>query len=67
MVFAQFDQPQQRARVPEHISPNLNLRQYTRVLLLDTEKALDSVCYEGLPHKLIISNIPLSLVKFIEP
>lgn len=57
---------QQLARVAEHIAHNLNLKKSTGMFLLDIEKAFDTVWHEGLLHKLVISDIPLPLVKLIQ-
>lgn len=57
---------QQLARVSEHISHCLNLKRSTGMILLDIEKAFDTVWHAGLLHKLIKSSIPLRLVKLIQ-
>lgn len=55
----------QLARVAEHITHNLNLKQSTGMFLLDIEKAFDTVWHDGLLHKLG-SHLPLSTVKLIQ-
>lgn len=57
---------QQLARVSEHVSHNLNMKQSTGMLLLDIEKAFDTVWHEGLLHKLFINDVPICLVKLIQ-
>lgn len=57
---------QQLARVSEHISYHLNLKQSTGMFLLDIEKAFDTVWHEGLLYKLISYGIPIELVKLIK-
>lgn len=56
----------QLARVAEHIVHGMNQGKCTGMILLDIEKAFDSVWIEGLLHKLIVNNVPLSLVKLIQ-
>lgn len=57
---------QQLARVSEHASHNLNMKLSTGMFLLDIEKAFDTVWHEGLLHKLLISEVPVGLVKLIQ-
>lgn len=57
---------QQLARVTEHIAHGLNLGSSTGMILLDIEKAFDSVWHQGLLHKLITNKVPLCLVKLIQ-
>lgn len=56
----------QLVRVAEHISHNLNLRRSTGMVLLDIEKAFDTVWHEGLLHKLLTLSIPIELVKLVQ-
>lgn len=58
----------QLARVCEHITHNLNLHQSTGMVLLDIEKAFDSVWHEGFLHKLVVLNIlvPSPLIKLVK-
>lgn len=57
---------QQLARVCEHISHHLNLKQSTGMFLLDIEKAFDTVWHEGLLHKLLNLDVPMPLIKLIQ-
>lgn len=57
---------QQLARVAENIAQNLNLGISTGMFLLDIEKAFDTVWHNGLIHKLMKYNVPISLVKIIQ-
>lgn len=57
---------QQLARVAEHIAHGLNGGLSTGMILLDVEKAFDSVWHEGLLHKLIKLEVPQCLVKVIQ-
>ncbi|KAJ2948729.1 hypothetical protein O0L34_g7987 [Tuta absoluta] len=45
---------QQLARVAEHAAHNLNLGNSTGMVLLDLEKAFDTVWHHGLLHKMVI-------------
>lgn len=57
---------QQLTRVAEHVTHKLNLGQSTGMILLDIEKAFDSVWHNGLLHKLIKMEVPMQLVKLIQ-
>lgn len=57
---------QQLARVAEAVVHNLNLKKSTGMVLLDIEKAFDTVWHKALLHKLITLNTPMSLVKIIQ-
>lgn len=57
---------QQLARVTEHVAQNLNLGHHTGMVLLDVEKAFDTVWHDGLIFKLIKFNVPLPLVKIVQ-
>lgn len=57
---------QQLARVAEHIAHHLNLNESTGMVLLDIEKAFDTVWHEGLIHKLIVCGVPLLLVRLLQ-
>lgn len=56
----------QLARVAEHAAHGMNLGQCTGMVLLDIEKAFDSVWHEGLLHKLLVNNVPLCLIKLVQ-
>ncbi|CAH2092397.1 unnamed protein product [Euphydryas editha] len=57
---------QQLARVSEQITHGLNQKKCTGMVLLDIEKAFDTVWHEGLLHKLLINNVPTGLVKLVQ-
>lgn len=52
-------------RITEKISKNFNLRRSTGMVLLDIEKAFDSVWHNALVHKLLTLKFPLYLVKLV--
>lgn len=56
---------QQLARVAEHISHRLNLKESTGMILVDIEKAFDTVWHDGLIYKLLKCQVPINLVKLI--
>lgn len=56
---------QQLARVSEHASHNLNLKNSTGMFLLDIEKAFDTVWHDGLLHKLYTYGLPIGLIELI--
>ena len=46
-------------RVFNYISTNFNLNKSTALVLLDIEKAFDTVWHEGLIHKIANHNFPI--------
>ena len=55
---------QQLFRVTNHISTNLNKNKSTALVLLDLEKAFDTVWTKGLIYKPDSYNVPLYILKF---
>ena len=56
----------QLARVTNDISTEFNLNRSTALVLLDIEKAFDTVWHKGLLHKLHNSKIPLYITKVLQ-
>lgn len=56
---------QQVIRVTEHISKHFNWHKHTGAVLLDVEKAFDSVWINGLIRKIESQGIPIELIAFI--
>uniref|UniRef100_A0A2S2NJB5 Putative RNA-directed DNA polymerase n=1 Tax=Schizaphis graminum TaxID=13262 RepID=A0A2S2NJB5_SCHGA len=56
----------QLTKLMDKISENLNQGIQTAAIFLDVEKAFDSVCHDGLLHKMLSMNIPLQLIKITE-
>ena len=57
---------QQVLRITEHASRNFNLNRSTGIVLLDNEKASDSVWHDTLTHHIFTLNFPINLVKTIQ-
>lgn len=56
---------QQVLRVTQKAAINFNKKKSTGLVMLDLEKAFDSVWHQGLLHKLLINGYPIKLVKLI--
>ena len=57
---------QQVLRITEYASKNFNVNRSTGLVLLDIEKAFDSVWHDALIHKLYALQFPIHLVKIIQ-
>ena len=57
---------QQILRITEHASKNFNINRSTGLVLLDIEKAYDSVWHDALIHKLYALKFPVYLVKVVQ-
>lgn len=57
---------QQILRITEHASRNFNLNRSTGLVLLDIEKAFDSVWHNALIHKLMTLKFPIYLIKLVK-
>ena len=57
---------QQLYRVTNHISTNFNLKKSTALVLLDIEKAFDTVWHKGLIYKLANYNFPIYILKLLQ-
>lgn len=57
---------QQLSRVVKHIKSNFNTKKSTGMVVMDIEKAFDSIWHDGLLHKMINLNIPVQIVKIIK-
>lgn len=53
-------------RITEKVSKGFNKNRSTAMVLLDLEKAFDSVWHDGLIFKLLNSNYPMRLVKIVQ-
>lgn len=56
---------QQLARITNYISYNFNIKHSTSMVLLDIEKAFDTVWHQGWIYKLQKLSIPLYIIKII--
>lgn len=56
---------QQLARITNHISNNFNIKHSTAMVLLDIEKAFDTVWHQGLLYKLHMVGISPYIIKII--
>ena len=56
----------QLARLTNDITTEFNKNRSTALVLLDIEKAFDTVWHKGLIHKLHVSNLPLYTIKIIQ-
>lgn len=57
---------QQVARIKKHIKDNFNYKKSTGLIMLDIEKAFDTVWHEGLLHKFKLFNFPMPIIKIIQ-
>lgn len=57
---------QQLKRVVNHIKNGFKLKKSTGLVVLDVEKAFDSIWHNGLIHKLKVLDIPDNLIKLIQ-
>ena len=57
---------QQILRITESASKGFNQNRSSGMVLLDVEKAFDSVWHEGLLHKLLVLKIPIFLTRLIK-
>lgn len=57
---------QQVNRITKHVRSNFNFQKSTGLVLLDVEKAFDSVWHNGLIYKMITFNFPLYLIKIVQ-
>lgn len=55
----------QAMRIKQHIIKNKRIRKSTGMILLDIEKAFDSIWHDGLIHKLIKLKLPTYLVRLL--
>ena len=55
----------QLLRIKKHIKLNLNKKNSTGMVMLDIQRAFDSVWHNGLIYKLIQLNFPLHLIKIL--
>lgn len=53
-------------RIKQHVKSSLDLKLSTGLVLLDIEKAFDSVWHKGVIYKLIKFSFPMSLIKIIQ-
>lgn len=63
---AQRSTVQQLLTLSDKIITNINNKTYTSMLLMDIEKAFDTVWQNALLHKLLTQNTPLYLIKIIQ-
>ena len=56
----------QLTRLTEHISGNFNVKRSTGMVLLDIEKAFDTVWHDGLIYKLITMDVPSYIVRILQ-
>lgn len=57
---------QQATRIKKFIANNKNLKRTTEIVLLDIEKAFDSIWHDGLIYKLIKMKLPRYLIRIIQ-
>ncbi|XP_055856032.1 uncharacterized protein LOC129919203 [Episyrphus balteatus] len=53
-------------RVCDHVRKNRNLGKSTGLILLDIEKAFDTVWHDGIVHKMVCLGFPVYLVKIVQ-
>lgn len=56
---------QQVFRITSHISEGFNMNKSTLMVLLDNEKAFDTIWYKGLLYKMIKLNFDVDVIKII--
>ena len=63
---AQHSTTHQVLRITKNVSTNFNKNKSTGMILLDIEKAFDSVWHKAILHKLLFYNYPMSTIKIIQ-